>query len=82
MTKTTGLPECPRCGWTYDYALLHPLIGSSFGQTPICPLCAKAVRKAIHGVDMPFRGMALEAYEDAVEWRKEHPEHAPKDKVL
>ena len=71
------MKECPRCGWIYDESLLHPLVGSTW-KAPICAPCAKDVRKAIHGVDFPFRGMALQAYEDAMQWRVEHPEFAPK----
>lgn len=82
--KEDELDKCPVCKWKYpDIGYLSALFVGSLGYTaPICGICALEESNRALGVKRTsFHGqMAEEMRQDAIHWRKKHPEYKPKEK--
>ena len=87
MTKATSevIARCPHCGWGYPDWYLNPIVGD--GATPpicaICAICALAHINQVHGMRRrTFTGTQAESNrQDALEWRRKHPERKPGTEV-
>lgn len=66
--------KCPECGYKYPCELV---ISWNYNGAYIetCPICALAMRNALHGLphDEPFTGtQASRLYDEAMEYAKKH----------
>jgi len=72
---------CPECKWKYPVAILNKLFIMGGHTEPICGICAlEAVNKVSGVTRTEFQGkMAEHCRQDAILWRKRHPEHKPQE---
>lgn len=84
--KRSDLERCPDCGWLYPVEILSPFVSGDpdFNAVvrthPICGVCALRRVNQRHGARLrKFNGTTAEDFrQDALAFRREHPEYAPK----
>lgn len=74
------MKRCARCDWEYPNFLLHPIHGDTLQKGEICAICAREIRKAVYGGDMPFaKGSIAQRHEkEAISWRRDNRVSRPR----
>jgi len=74
--------RCKRCRWKYPEDYLVPAI-QTFPVAWVCPICnLEQLNQLFHRQRKRFKGQLDEHYRRlAIQWRKEHPECAPRVKA-
>lgn len=80
-SRTTA---CERCKWRYPARLLSSMTTSKGDTGEICGICALAVSNEVHGIQRTeFTGQWAEHLrQEAIEWRKRHPDMGPPAEVI
>jgi hypothetical protein len=81
--KYVRLHVCPECLWSYsDTVAMSGLYIAGQYTKPICGICALTIMNRTLPVAArrrQFQGQTAEDFrQDALRWRKDHPECAPK----